>query len=203
MRLERGLSGKRSAETIIAESGSPGGELYDAIVSLRTSESCHYCPQLQTQPGGHSRGTRDPRTAGIGRFSHIPSRNHHLSLPSSPGRFPLAEPRPPLTWAPDCIVACRHRPPEPRAMRGVIEHPGRAPQRAAWRLGLTASLNRLHPHTASALPWCKGRRHREVLLQRSHPQPRAATPIPARAEPRAGSPGKPGKPGLPPAASAR
>lgn len=133
-----------------------------------------------------------------------------------PHLFPKSSPQPPfLSWkvpsgraeatldlSTDCIVACRRWPPELRAMRGVIEHRGRAPQRAAWRQGLTVSLNRLHPHTASALPWCKGRRRREVL-QCSHPQPRAATPIPARAEPRAGSPGKPGKPGLPPAASAR
>lgn len=202
MRLERGLSGKRSAETIIAESGSPGGELYDAIVPLRTSESCHYCPQLQTQrQEGTAEGHQTRELQGQGGFpTSLPEIIASASPPLREGSLRQGRGRP----GPEHrrIVACRRRPPAPRAVGGVIEHRGREPRRAAWRRGLTASLNRLRPHAASALPWRKGRRPGEVLLQCSHPKPRAAT-LSSRAEPRAGSPGKPPKPGLPPAASAR
>lgn len=86
MRLERGLSGERSAATIIAESGSPGGELCDAIVPLRTSESCHYCPRLQT--AAKRARPRDKDRAGAEGQGALPdafpSRNHRSRLPALP-----------------------------------------------------------------------------------------------------------------------
>lgn len=89
MRLERGLSGERSAATIIAESGSPGGELCDAIVGLRTSESCHCCPRLQTAPRGHGRGTRTGQELQDRPLSRTPSppRSHRSR------RIPRLRPR--------------------------------------------------------------------------------------------------------------
>lgn len=89
MRLERGLSGERSAATIIAESGSPGGELCDAIVPLRTSESCHYCPRLQTAGKRHGRGTRTGQELQDRELSHTPSPPETIAPVSLPSADPL------------------------------------------------------------------------------------------------------------------